>query len=249
MSKKDPIIDLLIHDLTSPLSVVLTSVTNLLNKESTYGPITERQREALQRILRNSQKAQALLHDMIEAYRCEEGLFKKDSVSIEKILRESLYEAIESIESTALEGFSQSPSQEGFQQMLEDYNITVEITGIYRVSPFIHDEKKVQQILRNLVTNALKYRRSRMKISISGDSKLIIAVEDDGPGIPKEKRHDIFKRFINIEKDRSLTIQGFGFGLSCVKDLVESMGGEITVNIREGIGTCFTVCIPPLNQI
>jgi len=246
MYKKDPLIDLLIHDLTGPLSVVLTSVTNLLNKESTYGPITERQREALQRILRNSQKAQSFLYDMIEIYRCEEGVFKKNSFNIESVLKESLCEAFEVIDSEVAEKLYRSLSREVFNQILEEHNVILEITGKHLVSPFMHDEKKVKQILRNLITNALKYRRSRMKVAISGDTEIVITVEDDGPGIPEDKRNAIFKRFLNIEENKGINIQGFGFGLSCVKDLIESMGGEITVNIKEGVGTRFTVRIPPL---
>jgi len=248
MSKKDPLIDLLIHDLTGPLSVVLTCVTNLLNKESIYGPITERQRETLQRILRNSQKAQTFLHDMIEIYRSEEGLFRKGSFSVAHVLRESLCDAFEIIDTAVAEKLSQSQSPQEFEKILKDNRINIEITGKYQTFPFTHDEKKIQQIMRNLITNALKYRRSHMKVTISGDRELILNVEDDGPGIPKDKHDAIFQRFVCSETNDSAGVPGFGFGLSCVKDLLGSMGGEISVHTQEGVGTRFTVRIPPVHE-
>lgn len=248
MKKKEPLIDLLIHDLTGPLSIVLTGVNNLLHKEGRYGPITDLQRQTLERILRNSQKAQDFLHEMIEVYRSEEGLFRKEQCLVKKILRESLLDAMELIDPQSAEKLSCTVNEEGFEKALESCMVIIEITGKYRNSPFLHDQKKVQQILRNLITNALKYRRTRMKVSISGDSELIISVEDDGPGIPQAKREYIFKRFLSSEDKEQGDIQGLGFGLSCVKVLVENMGGEIKIKSMEGVGTRLTVRIPPINS-
>ena len=75
MSRKDHLIDLLIHDLAGPLSIISTSTNSLLIKEDRYGPLTHRQRQALERVLRNTNKAQTLLMEMVEVYRSEEGMF------------------------------------------------------------------------------------------------------------------------------------------------------------------------------
>ncbi|MBP8699280.1 MAG: hypothetical protein KBH82_09610, partial [Syntrophorhabdaceae bacterium] len=72
MDERDSLIDLLIHDLTGPLTIASTNINNLLNKEDRYGPLNDRQRNALKMSLRNAKKAQTFLHEMIEVYRSEE---------------------------------------------------------------------------------------------------------------------------------------------------------------------------------
>jgi signal transduction histidine kinase len=98
-----------------------------------------------------------------------------------------------------------------------------------------------------LIGNALKYRREKINLTISGDSDLIIMVEDDGRGIPLEKQESIFERFVRLTDKKQPDVQGLGLGLTGVKTLVEAMGGEITVVSREGLGARFTVRIPPLS--
>lgn len=246
MDERDSLLDLLIHDLTGPLSIASTSINNLLNKEDRYGPLNDRQRKALKMCLRNAKKAQSFLHEMIEVYRSEEGLFRKEQCSIPQILRDSLSEALETFEPDLFEKISTTEQNEDFFQILKNNGVFVNIEGKYSTAPFIHDQKKLQQIIRNLITNALKYRRRRVDISIKGDEELIVMVEDDGSGIPQEKQDYIFKRFLCAQDKPKGNEKGLGFGLSCVKTLIETIHGNITLTSGEGKGTCFTVRIPPL---
>jgi len=130
--------------------------------------------------------------------------------------------------------------------LLEDHGIFITITGKYCQSPFCHDHKKVQQILRNLFSNAMKYRRSRVEVCISGEIDLCITFEDDGVGIPVEEQEVIFDRFVRLKEKRHTGIPGLGLGLTGVKALLEAMSGDITVVSREGTGARFEVRIPPL---
>lgn len=84
-----------------------------------------------------------------------------------------------------------------------------------------------------------------MKLTLTGDADLVISVEDDGEGIPQEKQNYIFKRFFNAQNKKGAP-DGLGFGLSCVKHIVEKMKGDISLKSGEGTGSCFTVRIPPL---
>ncbi len=245
MKEKAPLIDLIIHDLTGPLSIVSTSVEGLLKKRDRYGEIPEKQRKTLERVLRNSNKAQRLLQEMIEVYRAEEELFRREYFTIAEILREALAGAIEVIDPEEGDILATARSYDEFIHLLAQYGLNVEVTGRYGKEPFLHDPKKVEQIIRNLISNALKYRKQYVKITISGDDDLIITVEDDGAGIPKEKQDYIFKRFFHVEDKPEIDIQkGLGFGLSCVKTLIETMDGAISVFSGEGQGTCFTIRIP-----
>ncbi len=245
MIRKDPLVDLLIHDLTGPLSIVFASVNSLINKEEKYGPYNDYQKETLKRILRNAGKAKGLLQEMIEVYRSEEGLFRKDQFSVEETLLDALRDAIEIIKPEIGEELAATKNKNQFKSVLQKHGIFLEVSGRYCTTLFSHDQKKIRQIIRNLISNALKYRKEIMKLSVTGDLDLIISVEDDGQGIAQEKQDYIFKRFFNL-KDKEGGPEGLGFGLSCVKNLVAMMKGEISLKSGENTGSCFTVRIPPL---
>ncbi len=248
MNEKEGLIDLLIHDLRGPLSVVSTSVTNLLNKEGRYGSLTGRQRRTLERVWRNTRKAQTLLQEMLEISRSEEGLFRKEQFPIEKALRESLLDVLEITDSTVAEKIRGARNKEEFRSILEAHGIFIDIKGKYRKSPFFHDQPKVQQILRNLLSNALKYRQRRVDVSIGGEMDLLVSIEDDGRGIPQEDSEAIFDRFVRLKDIKRAGVPGLGLGLTGVKALVEAMEGEITLVSRQGFRTNFTVRIPPLHS-
>ncbi len=246
MDVKERLFELFIHDLTLPLSVVSTSTANLLHKTDRYGPLTDQQRPIVERILRNAHKAQTLLQEMIEIFRSEEGLFKKEAFWIEASLRESIMDALEITAPQIVEKLCCAKDQEEFQSILKPNGILIELKGKYCQTPFFHDQKKVQQILRNLISNALKYRREQMAMTVSGETDLVVLVEDDGRGIPMGKQETIFERFVRLTDKKQPDVQGLGLGLTGVKTLVEAMGGEITVVSQEGLGARFTVRIPPL---
>jgi signal transduction histidine kinase len=245
-SEKGPLFDLLIHDLTGPLSVASTTAASLFQRESRYGPLTDQQKRLIERILRNIHKAQTLLHEMIEISRGEEGLFQKEFFPIEEVLKESLLDVLEIHDPQMVEKLSGAKNLGESRPLLEAQGIFITITGKYCQSPFCHDHKKVQQILRNLFSNAMKYRRSRVEVCISGEIDLCISFEDDGVGIPVEEKEAIFDRFVRLKEKRHTGIPGLGLGLTGVKALLEAMRGDIAVVSREGTGARFVVRIPPL---
>ena len=243
--EKERLFDLLIHDLTGPLSIVFTSANNLLNKTDRYGSLTDSQKRLSERILRNVHRAQNLIQEMIEILRSEEGLFQTEYFPIGKTLREALLDVLEMAAPNVVERLCQIENLGPFQDGLKEQGIFVEITGKYCNDPFCHDQKKIQQILRNLISNAMKYRRERMEVKISGEVDLIVSVEDDGIGICPEDQEVIFKRFVRLNDEKYANVSGLGLGLTGVKTLVEAMGGKITLESRKGMGTRFIVRIPP----
>ena len=101
-------------------------------------------------------------------------------------------------------------------------------------SPFFHDRRKIQLIIENLVSNALKYRRKRMSVSVSGEQDVTITVSDDGAGIPKKELETVYGRFMQCSNAEQCDVQGLGLGLFCVKSLVETMDGAIALTSAEG---------------
>ncbi len=248
LTEKERLFDLLIHDLTGPLSVISVSTSHLLRNTDRNGPLTERQKTGLDRIVRNVDKAQDILREMIEILRSEAGFFRKESFLVENILQESILDVLEMESHGAAETLRQEKDTKRFCKLLEPHGIFVEITGKFRESPFSHDPRKVRYIFRNLLSNAVKYRRKRVVVSIRGDVNLLVSVEDDGPGIPQVEQEAVFERFVRLRDRGNSHVPGLGIGLGLpgLKALVEAMGGRISLQSREGVGTQFSVDIPPL---
>ena len=234
LTHKERLFDLMIHDLTGPLSVISVSASNLLRNTDRSGPLTERQKSGLDRILRNVGKAQDILREMVEILRSEAGLFRKEPFLVENTLQESILDVLEVESQGAAEMLRREKDTKRFRELLEPHGIFVEITGKFRESPFCHDPRKVRYILRNLVSNAVKYRRERVNVSIRGDVNLLVSVEDDGRGIPKGEQEAVFERFVRLKDKEQPYMPGLGLGLSSVKALVEAMGGHYFITKRGG---------------
>ncbi len=245
---KERLFDLLVHDLRGPLSITSMTAKNLLYNANRYGPLTDDQTRMLDRILRNNRRSERLLKEMIEILRSEEGLFKKEFFSVEQAVRESLLDAMEEIAPTLVEKLGSVESREEFRNHLQAHGIFIDVEGKYFKYPFCHDREKIQQILKNLISNALKYRTDCVRIIISGETNLLISVEDDGIGIPSNEQELIFGRFVRLNDKRRPHAPGLGLGLTGVKALVEAMGGDIKLTSTEGTGTKFTVQIPPIQS-
>jgi signal transduction histidine kinase len=244
MNEKDYLYDLLVHDLVGPLAVVATTVNSLLNKPERYGDLSEPQRESLERIRRNTQKARGLVQDILEVARSEGNVFHSERFMVQELLKEALLEGLESVNPAAGEEFARAGSDAEAEKILARQSISLAVSGRYAPAPFCHDRKKLLHIVRNLVSNALKYRKERMNLSVSGDSDLVVAVSNDGSAISEQDREALYKRFVRLETNMVKDVPGLGLGLFCTKALVERMRGEISVASSEGFSTCFTVRIP-----
>jgi two-component system phosphate regulon sensor histidine kinase PhoR len=114
------------------------------------------------------------------------------------------------------------------------------------------DTNRIDQVLANLVDNAIKYGRPHGQVSIGGkkiDSEEIeIHVRDDGPGIPAEALDRVFERFYRVDKARSRDQGGTGLGLSIVKHIVQAHGGKVWVESELGKGATFFFTLPAVGS-
>jgi two-component system, OmpR family, phosphate regulon sensor histidine kinase PhoR len=110
------------------------------------------------------------------------------------------------------------------------------------------DADRLQQVLFNLVENAIKYGHNDGRVGIGGralpNGNVEMWVEDDGPGIPPESRERVFERFYRADRARSRETGGTGLGLSIVKHIVQAHGGEVWVKSELGTGTTFFFTLP-----
>jgi two-component system phosphate regulon sensor histidine kinase PhoR len=112
------------------------------------------------------------------------------------------------------------------------------------------DGNRLEQVLANLVDNAIKYGRTQGSVIVGGENrgsdKIEIYVRDDGPGIPTESLDRVFERFYRVDKARSREQGGTGLGLSIVKHIVQNHGGEVWAKSEPGKGTTFFFTLPTL---
>ena len=109
------------------------------------------------------------------------------------------------------------------------------------------NKDQIEQVLINIVSNALKYTPDggEVVISVQGqDSEVMIAVQDSGVGIPKADLPRIFERFYRVDKARSRKMGGTGLGLSIAQQIVSSHGGRIWIESEEGRGTLVAFTLP-----
>lgn len=116
------------------------------------------------------------------------------------------------------------------------------------------DPRRMEQVLTNLLTNAIKFTPEGGRVSVTvrclGDGHARLSVQDNGMGISEKDLPHIFDRFYRAEEARRLAIRGAGIGLSLVKDMVELQGGRIEVESQQGVGTTVSIilraiCRPP----
>ena len=212
------------HDLRTPLNAI-TGYADLMELRI-HGPLTPEQEADLARVKRSARHLLSLINDILNYAKIESG---KLDLQIAPLKVEETVTALEEIVFPQVRakglGFDLVPCE----------------------GSILADREKLQQVLLNLVTNAIKFTmKGGIGIRcITADFTVSIAVSDTGIGIPADHIDRIFDPFIQIS--RSLTNvkhEGVGLGLSISRDLARAMGGDITVHSEVGQGSVFTVTLP-----
>lgn len=134
----------------------------------------------------------------------------------------------------------------GFRSQLKRKAIEIKDDLPGRV-PVSADKDKIEQVLTNLIDNAIKFNKEKGSIRIYAqefDGKIKVFVEDSGMGIPEKEIPRIFERFYRVDKARSRELGGTGLGLSIVKHIIELHGGRVGVESTEGLGSKFWFTLP-----
>ena len=132
-----------------------------------------------------------------------------------------------------------------FESQLREKHLTGQVTGDSSMASI--DRGKVQQVITNLVSNAIKYTEDggHIRIVIEDEKESsVIHVEDDGIGIPQTDLKRIFERFYRTDQSRNRKTGGAGIGLAIVRTIVQAHGGTISAQSEEGKGSRFTVILP-----
>ena len=131
------------------------------------------------------------------------------------------------------------------KETMQDKGIILQIEENLWCRRVSMDESKVKQIFRNLLNNALKYRKKIIQLTINDNGEaLFVSVKDDGEGIPLSYHQKIFECYFQMDMRSDHCVRGHGLGLAGVLVLVGDMGGELFLDSDAGKGATFSVKIP-----
>lgn len=130
-----------------------------------------------------------------------------------------------------------------YQILSEEFKVTVKVFGNENQYFVLADEKRIMQVLENLISNAIKYNNENGKVEIrlyDLDEQYLVEISDDGPGVAEEHLSRLFERFYRADKSRSRKVGGTGLGLSIVKNIIEAHEETINVSSTLNEGTTFS---------
>jgi len=210
------------HELRTPLHAALGFSQMLqLNADE---PLSDFQKNCVDHISAGGNHLLGLIDQVLELARIEAGEL---SLLLEEVsVRDVCGECLELLEKSATD---------------RKINIAFDIDPSWKV---LADHTRLKQVFLNLLTNAVKYSRSKGNINLSAElvhnDLLRVSVTDDGPGIAPEKQAGLFEPFNRLGQEAG-EVEGTGIGLTITKQLVEAMGGKIGYDSQVGCGSTFWV--------
>lgn len=237
--------EILIHDLKVPVSVIDAGAKSLLNRQDRYGPLTEKQIKVLNRIIRNTLTTQRLVNDMLELGRSREGVVNLSDFTISSLVTEVLVEIFDLSNPSMAEKVRKAAGYSDLLDQLATCGFIVIVDRQTWDRRVCLDKAKVRQILRNLVSNAVKHRSQLVEIwAEMTQARLVLKVRDDGRGIPVSEHKKIFDTYFTTGDSLENAINSHGLGLAGVMVLLRDMGGNLSLDSEDGKGAEFTVHIP-----
>jgi signal transduction histidine kinase len=215
------------YELRSPLTNII-GFAQLLNEPVT-GPLTDKQREYLGYITASSAALLAIINDILDLATIDAGAMTLNLTPVD--IRATMQAAAE-----------------GVKDRLAEHDLELDIRADPSIGSFTGDERRVRQILYNLLSNAIGFSRKGESIILAAERRsdaVRFSVTDRGPGIPSEIVDRVFDRFET--HTLGSRHRGTGLGLSIVRSFVELHGGTVTLDSAVGRGTTVT-CVFPLEH-
>jgi signal transduction histidine kinase len=210
------------HDLRTPL----TSITGhaSLIAAGMRGPVTEDQRDGLDRIREAGQELLRMINDILNFAKLESG-----SVDV-RVAPVKVADAVARASTLV-------------HVRLSEEQLAFEAAGCDG-GEVLADADRLQQVLLNLLTNAIKFTPPGGRISVTcardGD-RVLLRVQDTGIGIASDQLQRVFEPFVQLDSTR---VDGVGLGLAISRELTQAMGGELTAESEPGEGSVFTIALP-----
>jgi len=217
------------HEFRTPLNSVLALSRMLLDRLD--GDLTQEQERQLRFIRSSAESLNDLVNDLLDLAKVEAG---KVDVHPAPFAIEDLFGALRGM----------------LKPLLISESVTLVFASAADLPPIVTDEAKLSQILRNFLSNAIKFTQNGeicVSASISDDgAEVTFSVQDTGTGIAPEDQSRIFDEFTQVDSPLQRRVKGTGLGLPLSKRLAELLKGRITVTSALGVGSTFSVTLPRL---
>jgi signal transduction histidine kinase len=214
------------HELRTPMNAVLGYTRMLLM--NVYGELPEKVRDVHGRIDKSGRHLLGLINDVLDFSKIEAGQL---ALTINPYSIKDVIQAVVT----------------GTQSLATEKNLALRITAPTDLPAASGDERRISQVLLNLVGNAIKFTDAgEIRIDVAaGVNELVVSVSDTGPGISETDQEHIFEEFRQAEGSTSAQRKGgTGLGLAIAKKIVELHGGKIWVESEVGKGSTFTFTLP-----
>ena len=220
------------HELRTPLNAI-GGYTQILEM-GLHGPITDEQREALERIGRAQRHLLGLINNVLNLARIETGHveYRIRPVLVSSVLADLASLVQPQFAAREISLVSRLPEEDGGAE-------------VYVAA----DREKLIQILTNLLGNAAKFTPAHGEVEMrltrgAHAGEVMIIVRDSGPGIPADKLELIFEPFVQLERSLTTPAEGAGLGLAISRDLARGMGGDLRADSMEGHGAALILTLP-----
>ncbi len=215
------------HELRTPLNAI-DGYAELLEL-GIHGPVTAPQLEALGRIRRSQRHLLGIVNDLLNFSRAEAGRLAYDIAPL------PVAETVDAVAAMV------APQAEARGVALEHRPLPADAVAL-------GDRTKVEQVLLNLLSNALKFTPAGGSIRVDGEAdgeRVRVRVHDTGVGIPADKRDEVFEPFVQVGRTLSRQVEGAGLGLAISRELARGMGGDLRLEpTEEGAGSTFVLELP-----
>jgi signal transduction histidine kinase/CheY-like chemotaxis protein len=219
---KSEFVSIVSHDLRTPLTAIRGYVSLLAR----VGPLNDQQMDFVARVERSMDSIVDLIADLLDIGKIEAGVdWEMAAVTLHAVVRE----VVDRLRANA------------------DLHRQTLHVNVPELSPVLGNRRRLEQVVANLVGNAIKYTPEGGRIDVSlheDDGFLVIQVSDTGIGISLDDQRRIFDKFYRVESDATEQITGTGLGLSIVKAIIKKHSGRVWVHSELGKGSTFTVLLP-----
>jgi signal transduction histidine kinase len=214
------------HEFRTPIGSVLSIARLLLDRVD--GPLTEEQERQVKFIQATSAEFSEMVNDLLDLAKLEAG---RIDISADWFEMVDLFSALRGM----------------FKPVLTNPDLLLVFEEPRDIPKLFNDDRKLAQILRNFISNALKFTsKGEVRVSARKTDDLMItfSVSDTGIGIASEFHHAMFKDFSQIDSPIQKRLRGTGLGLSLSKKLAELLGGTVGLTSEPGVGSTFFVTMP-----
>jgi signal transduction histidine kinase len=214
------------HEFRTPLSAIRSLARLLLDRVD--GPLTDEQDKQVRFIQSTAAEFAEMVNDLLDLAKVEAGRVEISPAWFEMV---DLFSALRGM----------------FKPILTNPEVTLVFEEPVNISSVFSDDKKLSQILRNFIANALKFTATgevRVSARQEGEGMLRFSVADTGVGIDTQFHHAIFEDFVQVDSPIQKRLRGTGLGLSLSRRLAEMLGGRVELASELGRGSTFSVLLP-----